>query len=55
MKLSKKDKEILKEDIEGLKYLIKMYTKEGKLGKASDCQKELDEIQKKVKGRKIRL
>lgn len=49
MKLSKKDKEILKEDIEGLKYLIEMYTKEGQLSKASDCQKELDEIQKRLK------
>lgn len=50
MKLSKKDKEILKEDIEGLKYLIKMYTKEGKLAKAAACEKEMEEIKTKLKG-----
>ena len=48
-KLSKDEKRILKEDIQGLQYLIKMYTKEGKFSKAADCQKELDEIKLKLK------
>ena len=48
-KLSKDEKRILKEDVQGLQYLIKMYSKEGKLAKAADCQKELDEIKLKLK------
>ena len=49
-KLSKDEKRILREDIAGLKYLILLYTKEGKLSKAADCQKELDELKRKLKG-----
>ena len=49
-KLSKDEKRILKEDIQGLQYLIKTYLKEGKIAKAADCQKELDEIKLKLKG-----
>lgn len=50
MKKSNKDeKRILREDVKGLQYLIKMYLKEGKIAKASDCQKELDEIKLKLK------
>lgn len=48
-KLSKDEKRILKEDIQGLQYLIKMYLKENKFSKAADCQKELDEIKLKLK------
>lgn len=48
-KLSKDEKRILKEDIQGLQYLIKMYSKESKFSKAADCQKELDEIKLKLK------
>lgn len=35
---------ILQEDIEGLNQLIKMYEADGKLNKAEDCRKELEEI-----------
>ena len=48
-KLSKDEKIILKEDVQGLQYLIKMYSKERKCSKAADCQKELDEIKLKLK------
>lgn len=48
-KLSKDEKRILKEDIQGLQYLIKTYLKEGNIAKAADCQKELDEIKLKLK------
>lgn len=41
---------IKKQDIEDLKMLIRIYKKQGKLDKASACEKELDEIKKK--GRK---
>ena len=51
-KLSKDEKRILKEDVQGLQYLIKMYSKEGKFSKAADCQKELDEIKLKLKERR---
>lgn len=39
-----------KQDIEDLKMLIRIYKKQGKFDKASDCEKELAEIKKK--GRK---
>lgn len=49
-KLSAKDKRIIKEDIEGLKYLIKLYQQEGKLDKAAQCETELEELKRKLKG-----
>lgn len=49
-RLSKDEKRILKEDVKDLEWLIKSYQVEGKLAKAADCQKELDEIKKKLKG-----
>lgn len=49
-KLSTKDKRIIKEDIKGLKYLIEMYKKEGKLNKAAECESELESLKRKLKG-----
>ena len=51
-RLSKEERRILKEDVEGLKWLAKHYRKEGKLGKAVDCEKEMEEIKAKLKGGK---
>lgn len=48
----KKDKEILKQDIVDLGYLIDKYTKEGQFHKASECLTEMREIQEKLKGKK---
>ena len=42
-------KQIKKQDIEDLKMLIRIYKKQGKLDKASACEKELDEIRKRAK------
>lgn len=42
-------KDVRKEDIEDLKMLIKMYKKQGNQAKASACEKELDEIEKRGK------
>lgn len=49
-RLSKDERRILKEDIKDLEWLINHYKSEGKLGKAADCEKELEEIKKKLKG-----
>lgn len=49
-KLSARDKQIIREDIEGLKYLIKLYQQEGKLDKAAQCETELEELKRKLKG-----
>ncbi|MGM9543572.1 MAG: hypothetical protein ACI3T9_01180 [Romboutsia timonensis] len=49
-KLTKNDKRILKEDIQDLKWLAEKYKAEGKLAKAADCEKEIDDIKKKLKG-----
>lgn len=49
-KLSKEEKRILKEDVRDLKWLIQKYKDEGKVAKAASCEKELDEIKKKLKG-----
>ena len=50
MKLTKKQKEIIKQDIIDLGYLVEMYSKEKKIEKASECLNELNELQKKLKG-----
>lgn len=51
-RLTKEERRILKEDVEGLKWLVKHYREEGKLGKAADCEKEMEEIKAKLKGGK---
>lgn len=48
--LSKKEKEILKEDIRDLKWLAEKYRAEGKLAKAADCDSERAQLEKKLKG-----
>lgn len=50
MKLTKKQKEIMKEDIRDLNYLIDTYIKENKFEKASECLKELRSIEDKLIG-----
>jgi len=50
MKLTKKEKEIIRQDIIDLGYLIDKYSKENKFEKASECLKEMQELQKKLKG-----
>lgn len=49
-RLTKEERRILKEDVEGLKWLSEHYRKEGKLGKAAACEKEMEEIKAKLKG-----
>lgn len=49
MKLTKKDKQIIKEDIKDLNSLIDRYIKEKKFEKASECLKELRELEFKLK------
>ena len=49
-RLTKEERRILKEDVESLKWLSEHYRKEGKLGKAADCEKEMEEIKAKLKG-----
>lgn len=49
-KLSKDEKRILKEDIKDLKWLVQKYKDEGKVAKAASCERELDELKKKLKG-----
>lgn len=48
-KLSKKEKEILKEDIRDLKWLAEKYRMEGKASKAADCESEMAQLQRKLK------
>lgn len=48
MKLTKKEKEIIKEDIKDLRFLVKKYTREGKENKASECLKELAQLEEKI-------
>lgn len=49
-KLGKKEKEILKEDIRDLKWLAEKYRMEGKASKAADCENEMAQLQRKLKG-----
>ena len=49
-KLTKDEKRILREDIQDLKYLAEKYRAEGKLTKAADCEREMDEFKKKLRG-----
>ena len=43
---------ILEEDVAGLESLIKMYAREKKFNKATDCQKELEEIKARLEEEK---
>ena len=43
------NKDILKEDIKDLEFLIKKYIKENKYDKATECKKELEQIKLKLK------
>ena len=49
-KLTKKEKDILKEDIMDLEFLARKYAKEKKFGKAADCESEKAKLQKKLGG-----
>lgn len=49
MKLSKKEREIMKQDVIDLGNLIELYIKEKKFEKASECLKEMEKIQKKLR------
>lgn len=50
MKLTKEERAILKQDVADLDMLIKKYIKEKKFEKASECLKEMEKIQKRLKG-----
>ena len=50
MKLTKEQKEIIKQDIIDLKYLSKMYEKQGKYDKASGCLEEMNQLMQKLGG-----
>lgn len=50
MKLTKKEKEIIKQDILDLGYLVEKYSKEKQFHKASECLKEMNELQRKIRG-----
>lgn len=49
MKLAKKQKEIMKQDIIDLGYLVEKYSKEKQFHKASECLTEMHKIQNKLK------
>ena len=50
MKLTKKQKEIIKQDIIDLKNLSNMYEKQGKYDKASGCLEEMNQLKQKLGG-----
>ena len=50
MKLTKKQKEIIKQDVIDLGMLVDMYSKQKQFEKASNCLKEMQELQSKLKG-----
>lgn len=50
MKLTKKQKEIIKQDIIDLKYLSEMYEKQGKYDKASGCLEEMNQLMQRLGG-----
>lgn len=52
MKLTAKDKKIIKEDIQQLKELAKYYKKNNKMAKSTECLKEAEELKKKLGGEK---
>ena len=50
MKLTQKQREIIKQDIMDLGYLIDKYSKEKQFEKASNCLEEMRQLQNKLKG-----
>lgn len=50
MALSKKQREIIRQDIADLNYLVNKYEKEKQYYKASECFKEMKQLQAKLKG-----
>jgi len=50
--MKRKEKEIIKQDIIDLGYLVDMYSKNKQFEKASNCLKEMQELQLKLKGGK---
>ena len=46
------EKEIIKQDIEDLKYIIKIYEKDKKFKKVKECKQELARLKKLYKGGK---
>lgn len=48
MKLTKKQKEIMKQDIIDLGYLVEKYSKEKQFQKASECLSEMRKIQSRL-------
>ena len=49
-KLSQRDKKILKEDLADLKLLLKSVKAVGNEGRAANIEKEIKEIERKLKG-----
>ena len=49
MKLTRKEKEIIRQDIIDLGYLIERYSKDKQFHKASECLKEMEKLQKKLR------
>lgn len=49
----KKQKEIIKQDIIDLEYLVAWYLKQKQFEKASNCLKEKQELENKLKGGKL--
>ena len=45
------NKEVLKEDIKDLQFLISKYIKEKKYDKASECKKEIERIKEELRGK----
>ena len=50
MKLTKRQREIIKQDIIDLKNLANMYASQNKFEKASNCLKEMQELKAKLEG-----
>lgn len=48
MKLTKKEKDIIRQDIIDLDYLASMYAKQKQFEKASNCLKEMQELKEKL-------
>lgn len=51
--MTKKEKEIIKQDIIDLDYLANMYSSQKQFQKASECLKEKQELESKLKGGKL--
>ena len=50
--MTKKEKEVIRQDIIDLGMLVEMYSKQKQFEKASNCLKEMQELQLKLKGGK---